>query len=81
MMCDFVVFWNHNCATFIESENADCMATLSLLSELFFQAYFSTSPERKNVAKCCDAPTGPMTLLLYYSFDGCVEGVEILHRT
>lgn len=76
VMCDSIF-----CIRNISEAKMPNVWQLCLCSLSFFHAYFSLSPERKKGAKRCDAPTGPMTLLLYYSFDGCVEGVEILNRT
>lgn len=72
---DVTVFWSLVCTTEVKTS-----ATFFALWALFMHV-FSSSPERKKGAKCGDAPTGPLTLLLYYSFDGSVEGVEILNRT
>lgn len=75
---DVTVFWSHICPTFYQKLKR--LATSFALWALSVHI-FSSSPERKKGAKCGDAPTGPLTLLLYYSFDGCAEGVEILNRT
>lgn len=55
-----------------------CVCSFCLVAEIF-DTHFPQSPE--GGWGFFEVQTGPMTLLLYYSFDACVQGVEILNRT